>query len=131
MENQKIDRESAEAEFYRMCELLDLDVTTSNDEDKEQLEGHKDKIVSAIMSGAMTIGDDGLPTLTTKAGAELAFTLPTGATLLEADKAPEGHNNRRMFLLIGALTRGKFAPSKCTVKETAVLMSVTALFLAD
>lgn len=131
MKTDKIAPDMAEAEFYRMCELLDLDVTTSNDEDKEQLETHKAKIVAAIVSGTMTIGDDGLPTVTTKAGAELAFTMPNGATLLEADKAPEGQNNRRMFLLVGALTRGKFAPSKCTVKEAALLMSVTALFLAD
>jgi len=131
MNTDKIAPEMAEAEFYRMCELLDLDVTTSNDEDKEQLETHKAKIIAAIASGTMTIGDDGLPTVTTKAGADLAFTMPTGATLLEADKAPSGHDNRRMFLMIGALTRGKFAPSKCTVKETALLISVTALFLAD
>ncbi len=131
MKTDKIAPDVAEAEFYRMCELLDLDVTTSNDEDKDQLETHKAKIVAAIVSGTMTIGDDGLPTVATKAGAELVFTMPTGATLLEADKAPEGQNNRRMFLLVGALTRGKFAPSKCTVKEAALLMSVTALFLAD
>lgn len=130
MKTEKIAPEMAEAEFDRMCELLDIDLTTKDEADAESLATVRGTIVKAIQSGDMTIGDDGLPTLATKAGAALAFTMPTGATLLEGDKAPEGHGTRRTYLLIGALTRGKFTPAKCTVKEVSVLTAVMSLFLA-
>lgn len=130
MKDNKIAPEMAEAEFDRMCEMLDIDVSTDGEDDEKSLAATRQTIVKAIQTGAMTIGDDGLPTLTTKAGAAIAFTMPTGATLLEGDKAPEGHGTRRTYLLIGALTRGKFAPSKCTIKETTILTQVMSLFLA-
>jgi len=130
MKTNKVAPEMAEQEFDRMCDSLDIDLEVTNDEDARSLEAQRGKVVKAITSGALTIGDDGLPTLTTREGAALAFKMPTGATLLEADKAPAGQDQRRMYLLIGALTNGKFAPSKCTVKEVGVLMALTGLFMA-
>ena len=130
MKELKVAPEVAEQEFDRLCDMLGIDTETNSTDDEETLKAHRDRIVKAICKGALSIGDDGLPTVVTREGATLAFKMPTGATLLEADKAPAGQDQRRMFLLIGALTNGKFSPAKCTIQEVALLTSITALFLA-
>lgn len=125
-----VDRETATAEFLRMCEDVGIDINV-NGEDAEDFDKLKDKIVKAIEKGLLTIGDDGLPTYTTiKNGDALAFTEPTGATLLSMDKVKDGHDMRKTYTVIGEITSGKFAPAKCNMRDISVLTAIMSLFLA-
>ena len=113
-----------------MCEDVGIDVDVSG-EDAEDFDKLKDKIVKAIEKGLLTIGENGLPTYTTiKNNDALAFTEPTGATLLSMDRVKDGHDMRKTYAVIGEITNGKFSPSKCNMRDISVLTAIMSLFLA-
>lgn len=126
-----LDKESAEAEFLRMCEEVGIDLDADDAEDADDLDKLKGKIVKAIEKGLLTIGESGLPTYTTiKNNDALAFKEPTGATLLSMDKVKDGHDMRKTYTVLGEITNGNFAPSKCNMRDIKVLTAIMTLFLA-
>jgi hypothetical protein len=129
MSNNTIDKDSALAEFDGMCDTLGLDTAVSGEE-AEDFNKSKDRIVRAIMQGALTIGDDGLPTYTTTNGDALTIKEPTGATLLEMDTVKAGQDMRKTYKIIGAMTGGKFVPSKCKMRDVNLLTAIMAVFMA-
>jgi hypothetical protein len=124
-----LDKDSATAEFDSMCDALGLD-SEATGEDAEDFSKSKERIIKAIMRGALIIGDDSLPIYTTSNGDVLKITEPHGGTLLSMDKVKAGQDMRRTYTIIGELTGGKFAPSKCKMRDINVLSAVMSIFLA-
>lgn len=124
-----IDKESATAEFESMCDGLGLDTGVSGEE-AEDFNKSKDRIIKAIMKGALIIGEDSLPLYTTSNGDQLKMTEPHGGTLLAMDKVKAGQDMRKTYTILGELTGGKFIPSKCKMRDINVLTSVMSVFLA-
>jgi len=129
----KIDKESAEAEFSNMCEFFDIDTDTSDldGDELEMFESLKGKVVKAICRGDLTIGTGGQPTYTTKAGTAMTFKQPTGAILLADVKGKDDGGQRKMFAMVCELTGGVSTPGKWTIRDTGVLTSIVNLFLAE
>jgi hypothetical protein len=125
----KLDEESANAEFENMCEILGLDVAISGEE-ADDFNKSKAKIVKAIMAGSLVIGNDGLPAYTTTNGDTLTIREPTGATLLEMDTVKAGQDMRKTYKVLGAMTGGAFVPSKCKMRDVNVLTSIMSVFMA-
>jgi hypothetical protein len=124
-----LDKESATAEFYGMCDALSLDSEVTG-EDAEDFSKSKDHIIKAIMRGALIIDEDSLPVYTTSKGDVLKISEPTGATLLSMDKIKAGQDMRKSYTILGELTGGKFVPSKCKMRDINVLSAIMSVFLA-
>ena len=95
----KVDRESAEAEFARFVDLmaLDLDESTLDDEDKKGLRENKRHIIEALMAGSLVVNDHGEPIFTpvranSSSHSPITFHEPTGAALMEMDRKADGKN---------------------------------------
>ena len=109
----KIDAATAETEFYRFADEMDLDVDKDrmDDDDKIAFEDAKNKIIDAIMRGRLTINDIGEPIykldgdMAEKMGAdELRFKEPTGADYMSMDGKSKNRDMAKMFLLMGSMT---------------------------
>ena len=135
MKDKKVALEVAEQEFGRFVELMDLDVDTSemDAEDKKGFEQQKDRVVSAIQSGALTIGDGGEPTYTpqrSKGVDPITFYEPTGATLMAMDRKKKTEDIGKLYASMGDMTKthaGVF--SKMKMADLKVCMAITTLFL--
>lgn len=124
-----LDKETALAEFDNMCEGLGLDADVSGEE-AEQFNKDKERIVKAIMSGSLVIGEDSLPVYTTVAGDSLKIKEPTGTTLLSMDKVKQGQDMRKSFTLLGELTGGAFTPGKSKMRDINILSAIMSVFMA-
>jgi hypothetical protein len=89
---QKIDSKTAEIEFDRWASEMDLDLDPSGMDDKDAAAFNKQKrrVLSAIESGALVIGPDGLATYTpqndkTPHKDPITFNERTGASLMAMD----------------------------------------------
>lgn len=88
----KIDAKTAELEFDRWADAMDLDLDPAGMDDKDAAAFNKQKrrIVSAIADGALVIGSDGLATYTpqndkTPYKDPITFNERTGASLMAMD----------------------------------------------
>ena len=127
-----IDRETAEREFDRMCDKMDVDTDLSdlNEEDVESFNSQKLKVVKAIEAGSVTVNDDGLPTYTTKAGKELAVREITGTVLVSLDHIKKSDEIRRLFKMIQEITASNIKPAELGRRDISVLGAMVGLFLA-
>jgi len=95
-----IDKETAEIEFGRFVEAMDIDLELEGDdeEDKRDFSLHKDRMVTSIMKGFLVILEDGKPVYTPKypitgsIDPVLKFRRPTGATIKAFNKANQDIN---------------------------------------
>jgi len=133
----KISREMAEQEFERFGEAMDLDFDVSfmEDEDRKGFEVAKRRIVSAIMSGAMVVNDDGCPIYTPQReeGGDAnpnTYYEPTGATYMAMDRKKKTEDMGKMMALMADYTKtssGLFGKMKNA--DLKVCLAVTTLFL--
>ena len=130
-----IANEVAENEFKRFVELMDLDidVNTMDDEDKQNFEPLKKRIVNAIMNGSLTINDNGEPTYTprrSKDAEPITFYEPTGASLMAMDRRKKNEDVGKMYAIMGDITKthsNVFAKMK--MADLKVCQSLVTLFL--
>lgn len=131
MEN-KIDRETAEREFDRFMDAMDLDTDSSawDEDDRKSFDQQKDRIVRAIQNGSLVVNDDGEPVYTT--GAEtLTFHEPKGSALMAMDRRKKGEDVGKFYATMADIT-GTNAKTFALMKnrDLKVCMAITALFLA-
>lgn len=102
-------REAAEAEFDRFVDAMDIDAdpTDMSDEDKKGLQQSRRTVVKAIMNGSLMIEADGTPVYTPRRSKDVTpirFREPTGADLMEMDKAKAGADINKTFKILAAIT---------------------------
>ena len=135
---EKLDRESAQREFDRFAEEWDLetDLGAMEDEDRKSYEAQRDRLLKAIRSGALTIGDGGIPTFTPKhapcEGTPLTLKVPTGSTYMSMDRFKDRQAVHKMHAVLAEMTEQvpKFF-SSMDARDLKVPQAVLILFLAS
>lgn len=128
----QVAKEVAEAEFQRFCDLMDLDVDTSemDDEDRKSLDQAKRRVCLAIQDGRLTIDDAGQPTFAPKEGEPIVFHEPTGETIMDTDAVKKSKDVTKMVQFMVSMTRTNMAVfRKMPQRDLRVCQSITALFL--
>ena len=108
----KVDKESANVEFDRFAESMDLDLDT-NDMDSEDLTAfnkQKKKIVTAIQKGALMVNDNGEAVYTpqnprSKRQDAITFHERTGASLMAMDGKKKNHDAVKMYAMMGDMCK--------------------------
>lgn len=132
---QKIDDETAGREFDRFTEAMDLDMSLIglSTEDKADLESARGMVVTAICRGSLTVNDVGEPVFTPQGsdGADpITFHEPTGASLMDMDKAKKTADIRKTYLVLGNLTgRDLKYFSDLKMRDLKICLAVLTLFL--
>lgn len=133
--NDKVAKEVAEAEFDRFVEAMDLDVDPADmdEDDKQGFRQQRDRVVSAIQSGALAVNDNGEPVFTpqrTKDAEPLTFHEPTGASLMAMDRKKKTEDVGKMYALMGEITKTHASTfAKMKMADLKVCQAVTTLFL--
>jgi hypothetical protein len=131
-----IDPQTAEKEFERFVDLMDLDVDMSgmSTEDRQDFAQQKRRILKAIECGSLIINDNGEPVFTPKRTSDansLTFHEPTGASLAAMDRTKKDHDITKLYTTMADMTRSTpatFAMMK--MPDLQVCMSITTIFLA-
>lgn len=135
MKEPVIAREVAEAEFDRFVEVMDIEANTTgmDEEDKKGFLEQKDRIVKAVMSGALIVNDAGEPVYTparTKDADSLTFHEPTGASLMAMDRKKKTEDVGKMYATMGDMTKTHANTfSKMKMPDLKICMAITTLFL--
>lgn len=130
-----IDKETAELEFNRFIEAMDLEMDDSSDaEDKDDYMALKGKLVKAISKGSLIIDDKGQPVYTPERSDDqkpLTFYEPTGANLIAMDKRKAGEDISKFNAVMAEMCKVHpkvFARMK--FKDYKMCQSIVTLFLA-
>jgi hypothetical protein len=136
VEDPKVVKEQAQAEFDQFVKKMDLDLETSDmdQEDLTQFEKQKNKVLREIMRGNLIINDNGEPVYTphrTSALSEpITFYEPDCAVILMMDKKKTGQDVGKMYALMGAMTHQSAAMfSKLKGTDYKVCSAIASLFL--
>jgi len=131
----KINAEFADREFYRFCDLMDLDVDDSklDEEEAKSLADLKTVVTDAVMAGSLVFNDDGEPTYTPQRSDDvnpITFKEPTGATMTAMDRKKQGEDAGKLFATMAQLS-GVGAKTFVNMKnkDLKVLMALVTLFL--
>jgi len=133
MSDPKVNRDTAEEEFDRFADLMDLDFDESkmNDEDKKSLREARDVFVKNVMSGHLVVDEKGQPVYTTRStGEQITFYEPNGAAFMAMDSKKKNEDVGKQFALLGAMTkldRQKFATMPN--RDLRVCNTIMLLFL--
>jgi hypothetical protein len=103
----KVDTKTAELEFDRWAEAMDLDLDESKMDgaDRAQFRAQKDRVVQAIERGALVIGADGLATYTAQRPGSaykdpITFNERTGASLMAMDGKGKNHDVAKTYAMM-------------------------------
>lgn len=128
-------KEVAEEEFNRFVDLMDLDVdpVDMDEDDRKGFTQQKDRILSAIQSGALVVKDTGEPVFTpqrTNDADTITFYEPTGASLMAMDRKKKTEDIGKLYAAMGDITKTHSNVfSKMKMADLKVCMAVTTLFL--
>jgi len=134
--NEKIDIETAEADFKRFTDTMDLDVDTDfmDEDDLKGFEGQKRHIIRAIQSGSLVINDEGEPVFTPQRTDgdvnPLTFHEHTGASLMAMDRKRKTEDVGKLYSIMGDMTKtssGLF--SKMKGADLKVCTAIVTLYL--
>lgn len=129
----RVSHDAAEAEFYRFCESMDLDVDMSrmDADDLKSFDDARHILVSAIMQGSLVIDDKGQPVYTTKIGGdEITFYEPTGASFMSADTKKREQQVAKTFGIMAAMTHlPEVFFAKMPQRDLKVCQTIVKLFL--
>lgn len=127
----KVDAITAENEFNRFVEMNCLDLTTGEDEDREDLARMKRKMITAISEGLVEINEKGLPVINSSNGT-VEFNEPTGALYTAMDRRKPDEKFGQIFASIAQMTKTSIPfISKLPKREVGIAMTIFALFLAE
>lgn len=133
----KFDKESAEREFERFVDLMDLDIEedTLDDEDKKGLRDNKRIFLRAIMQGSLVVNDSGEPIFTPQRKGStshhsITFHEPCGSALQEMDRKKAGQDIGKMIVVMGNVTKTA-APKFAGLKhpDFKVCMAIMMLYM--
>lgn len=129
----KIEKETAEQDFLRLCEANRVDTDTSEltDEERREWESLKGDIVKDIRRATLIVGEDGKPTYTPP-GAPKGYTFhpATGATLMALETYGSGKSVSNLVAAMAEVTRtdrGEF--SKLPAKDFQACARLIRLFI--
>ncbi len=131
----KIDRETAEADFDRMIDAMDIDLEIEglDDEDKQNIVQSRHQIVRAVRRGHLEINDKGEPIYTPQHGERnepLHFKQAGGDALMAMDFRKKGHDVKKMYSAMATITRTNVATfSNMRMPDLKICMALTNLFL--
>ena len=118
-EDYKVDAETANVEFERFADCMDIDVDTSDmdDEDLNAFNKVKKRLLKAIQKGSLIFNDDGEAVYTpahskSKYKEAITFHERTGASLMAMDGKKKGHDVKKMYAVLAdmcGLHQGAFA----------------------
>lgn len=108
----KLDKETAEQEFNRFAESMDLELDTS-DMDSEDLTAftkQKNRIIKALMVGSLIINDNGEAVYTarnekSKHKDAITFHERTGASLMAMDGKKKNHDVTKTYAILGDMCK--------------------------
>jgi hypothetical protein len=103
----KVDTKTAELEFDRWAEAMDLnlDVAKMNEKDLAAFSKQKGRVLIAIERGALVIGADGLATYTPQHPGSahkdpITFNERTGASLMAMDGKGQNHDVAKTYAMM-------------------------------
>lgn len=109
MKSEVVALEVAEAEFARFVEAFDLnvDLDRMDAEDRRSFDAGKETWIRAMQQGRLVVDEHGQPVYTPVKGNDgsLTFHEPTGAALLDMDKAKKNADMHKTNLLLAAVTK--------------------------
>lgn len=107
MNENKLDAETAAAEFDRFAECMDIDLDTAtmDEDDRRALERQKSKIVRALQRGTLYINDHGEAVYTpnhprSKYREPITFHERTGASLMAMDGKKKNHEVSKSYAVM-------------------------------
>lgn len=136
----KVSVEVATAEFNRFADCMDLDLDEKmmTDEDKVDFSALKSQFIRAVVSGHITLNDEGEPTIHFKlppsddeADQKITFFEPDGACFLALDKGKKNADMAKQYLMMGDICKCAHTLfAKLKNRDLKVCKMVLALFLA-
>ena len=133
-EEMKVAHEVAVTEFARMCAARNVDINIAGmpEADQKQLADHKQKIVSAICRGDLTVATDGTahfrPPSIPDGTSVFTFYEETDADLMSAD-AVKGPIEKTVAIATSMTRCNQGAISKLKIRDFNVVCALAALFL--
>ncbi|AAQ96545.1 hypothetical protein [Vibrio phage VP16C] len=126
----KVDRETAEAEFDQMCDVMgvETDEDIMAKDDREDFAKHKERVIKSIMRGVVVL-NDGVPTVHCSDGDKVTFKEPKGGAMIQPMKKNEDELNR-IYKIAGTLTGGTAHLAKRHMRDYRPLLSLTSLFIS-
>ncbi len=133
-----VDQESADADFDRFVELMDLDLDEDrmDVEDLKAFKEGKHKIVRYIKEGHLVITEKGEPKFirfprSPKIQADsITFYEPGGSSFMSTDTKKEGHNVAKMHAIMADMTKKPGAVfSNVIGTDYKVMSAIVSLFL--
>lgn len=135
MTEHKIDKATAESEFERFAEVMDIDTDTGemDDESREGFQQQKSRMIRAMQRGNLIINESG-EAVFNPAHSEnpntVTFKMPTGAALVAMDRKKKTEDMGKMYAAMGEICG---VPAKTfammAMPDLKVCLAVTSLFL--
>ena len=107
----KVDIKTAESEFERFVEAMDLDLDTADmdNEDVVAFKKTKNRLIHAIQKGSLVFNEDGEAVYTpinvkSKHTDAITFHERTGASLMAMDTKKKGHDVAKTYAVLGNMT---------------------------
>lgn len=133
MSTPKMEPDVAKAEFDRWVEAAGLDVDTKgmDEEDRKSLDLQRRRITLAIISGQITIDEDGLLSFKPSTGdtSLITFFEPTGASMMASDQRKKNHDVAKSIAIMADATRQnseRFA--KMVARDLKICLAINNLF---
>ena len=130
-----IEREAAEADFYRFTEAMDLDVDVSDmdAEDTADFDKQKMVVVKAIERGKVKINEKGEPVFcpsVTEGVTEIIFREPTGGSYLAMDRKKKNYDITKTFSVMSDMTRVPILIySKMPKRDLKICQAIFVIFM--
>lgn len=129
----KIARDVAAAEFDRLCDAhrIERDPSGWSEEEAAEFADLRNDLIRDLMSCALIVGEDGLPTYTA-GGKGFTFHPATGATLMALETYAGGKSIANMIAALAEMThtdRSDFG--KMAARDVTACSRLAKLFLRD
>jgi len=137
----KIDRQTALESFNQFCEDWEIepDFMDLSEDEKIDFNGHRDKIVKAIMKGRLIFKTDSSAleyTISEKtekhAGKVITIKRPKGITLRQSDRAKQGKDVEKTYMILASMVGDNInLCDQMDMIDLKPLLAISSLFLAS
>jgi len=105
----KVSRDVAEADFDRWAEEWDIDTDKEHmdAEDRQGFENSRAKFIKSICDGRLSVSEDAskvVQTLKYSQGADLEYTVPTGAAFITLDHHKDSQHMTKLHSYMASMT---------------------------
>lgn len=132
----RIDAETAEAEFERFADAMDLDLDQDDmdDEDTADFKKFKRIFMRALRRGFLIINENGEPVYTPRLGdfqKPLVFSEPEGSVYMSMDNKKKNHNVKKLYGAMAEMTGTSIITfTKMKNRDRNVCEAIMMFFLA-